>query len=141
MDLPRKQQTHIIDLQVLVRHFYLFLSQEVSLVYCNDIDCVLETLDQQDESNEWQMCFSFSKLVLKTVSSYLKSITHAFHTKKNQYAPPRKMYLMPYVIVLALSVPRESGSTSWFTASVFWIVSGGAATGEAITERNDDSFE
>jgi hypothetical protein len=62
----------------------------------------------------------------------------------NQYAPPRKMYLMPYVIVLALSTPRESGSTSWYTASVFWIVrdvTGGVATGEAITERNDDSLE
>jgi hypothetical protein len=54
------------------------------------------------------------------------------------------MYQVPYVIVLALSVPRESGSTSWFTASVFWIVcdmNGGVATGEAITERNDDCFE
>jgi len=63
----------------------------------------------------------------------------------NQYAPPRKMYLMPYAIVLALSAPRESGSTSsWFTASVFWTVcdvTGGVATGEAITERNDDSLE
>jgi hypothetical protein len=83
----------------------------------------LAALDQQDEPNEWQLCFSFSKLVLITASSYLKSKAHACRTKKkNQYAPPREMYLMPYVIVLALSVPRESGSTSWFTASVFWIV-------------------
>lgn len=62
----------------------------------------------------------------------------------NQYVPPRKIYLIPYVIVLALSAPCESGSTSWFTASVFWIVcdmTGGVATGEAITERNDDSLE
>jgi hypothetical protein len=62
--------------------FYHFLSPEVSLVYCNDIDCVLESVDLQDEPNEWQLCFSFSKLVFKTVSSYLKSIARAFLTEK-----------------------------------------------------------
>jgi hypothetical protein len=102
----------------------------------------LETVDQQDEPDEWQLCFSFAKLVLKTVSSYLKSIARAFRTKKNQYSPPCKMYLMPYVIILALSVPRGSGSTYWFTASVFCMVCDwGRSNGETITDRNDDTFE
>lgn len=49
---------------------------------------------------------------------------------------------MPYVIVLALSVPRGSGSTYWFTASVFWIACDwGRSNGETITDRNYDSFE
>jgi hypothetical protein len=60
----------------------------------------METLDEEDEPNEWQVCISFSKLVLKTVSLHYWNQQHMPFMRKYQYAPSREMYPVTWVMFL-----------------------------------------